>query len=140
MSFYKATLDTPMLKQYGVKGMKWYQTLMSSKKKNAEKRAKSIELQNKTPRNKSSIKKMTDQELKEKIERMQLEERYKKLLDSLDPPAQPKSSRVKKVITDMLESGARDIGSQATSYIIGTMINQITGQDVVNPKKAHKPK
>lgn len=145
MSFYRASFsseDSKLLKQYGVKGMKWYQTLMAKKKANKEKQASDEAKKNKVsnPNTREGIKKLTDAELNEKIARLDLERKYKELLDKLEPPAPPKSTRAEKMVKDILEQAGKDIGSQAASYVMGQLLNKITGQEVVNPKKAQKPK
>lgn len=85
----------------------------------------------------SNPKKMTDEELKKKIERLELEKRYKDLSKS-------QVSEGKKFVFNILKNSGNNILTQLTTYGMGVLINKIfekyTGEKVVNPKKGQKDK
>lgn len=92
---------------------------------------------------KKSVKDMSDAELQDAINRLNLETRYSELTKS-DSPSK-NNSRAKKFITDVLEQSGKNIATQATTYLMGTATNKLFekfgfGPDVINPKKGQKDK
>ena len=86
---------------------------------------------------KKKLSEMSDDELRQRIARLELEQRYASL--------QPKKvSRGEKLVTDILENSARNIGTQTTTYLMGTAVNNMLREafeeNVVNPKKGQKDK
>ena len=91
---------------------------------------------------KKKISEMTDAELREKINRMELEKNYKRALKEINPET---TSRGKKLAMDILENSARNIGTQAATYVMGKGANKVLGMifddmDAINPKKGQKDK
>lgn len=94
-------------------------------------------------------KKMSEDELKSAISRMQLEKQYMDLLRMTNPPpAQVKKGEnfIKTMIKDSLKAASKDISTQVAKQLIGISVNKIAkkagykGGDFVNPKKGHKDK
>lgn len=92
-----------------------------------------------------SPKKMTDAELKARIERLNLEKEFKKSM------AEARGDGGKKYVTDILkkigENTMTNLGSQAATHIVGNAINKIAGVDsgdvakrIVNPQKGQSDK
>lgn len=96
---------------------------------------------NEPPRPKS-INEMTDAELKALIDRKKLEQQYRDLCVSSE--GEKKVSRGRKMVADILESSTRNVGTQATTYLMGKGVNKafyrMFGEDIVNPKKGQKDK
>lgn len=128
-----------ILYHHGILGMKWgvrrsqaqLNTLSRNKKVIGAKKSSNSTTQKKTSKT------MTDEELKQKISRLELEKRYKELSKSINPP---KSTRGKDFVMRVLEKSGENIGTQLATNIMGTMINKAMGSDVVNPKKGQKDK
>ena len=160
------------LYHYGVKGMKWgvrrtpaqlgNKTSSTKKKKTGviAKTAKKISSDHKKKtETKASIKRinelkkkkvseMTDDEIRERMQRLQLEKEYKKLLSEVDPRAVDDG---KKYVTDILKTigknSATNLGTQAVNHIVGNAINKAAGvsssdtqKRVVNPQKGQADK
>ena len=92
-----------------------------------------------------SPKKMTDAELKAKIERLNLEKEFKKSM------TEARGDGGKKYVTDILkkigENTITNLGTQAANHIVGNAINMIAGvsstdaaKRVVNPQKGQTEK
>lgn len=92
-----------------------------------------------------SPKKMTDAELKAKIERLNLEKEFKKSM------TEARGDGGKKYVTDILkkigENTMTNLGTQAATHIVGNAINKIAGVDsgdvakrIVNPQKGQSDK
>ena len=83
---------------------------------------------------------MSDDEIRAKINRLDLERRYAELTRSPQ-----KQSRGKDFVQDVLERSAKNIATQATTYLIGEAVNKSLGKklgdiNMVNPKKGQKDK
>lgn len=154
---------TDELYHYGVLGMKWgvrrYRnkdgTLTSAGKKkrkedsketsnkrskvssNIKKSSKSTSPKSNTQQSKS-IKEMSDAELKAKIERLNLENRYKELMRSSNPPKHAEGKAfvkniLKKSGDNLLPQVLNHYGAKALNNIIGektTVTNKQTGEAV----------
>lgn len=99
------------------------------------------------------VKKMSDAELKDRINRLEMEKRYKQLMNETDSVARGKNFALR-----VLEKSGENIATQTTTYIMGQSVNKIAeaigtttddeGQKVVkeafkaiiNPKKGQKEK
>lgn len=92
-----------------------------------------------------SPKKMTDTELKAKIERLNLEKEFKKAMRETG------NDGGKQYVTDILkkigENTMTNLGTQAATHIVGNAINKIAGVDsgdvakrIVNPQKGQSDK
>ena len=92
-----------------------------------------------------SPKKMTDAELKAKIDRLNLEKEFKKSM------ADARGDGGKKYVTDILkkigENTLTNLGTQAATHIVGNAINKMAGVSssdavnrIVNPQKGQSDK
>ena len=92
-----------------------------------------------------SPKKMTDAELKAKIERLNLEKEFKKSM------TEARGDGGKKYVTDILkkigENTLTNLGTQAATHVIGEAINKAAGvsstdvaKRIVNPQKGQSDK
>lgn len=126
-------MDNNSLTHYGRKGMKWYHRIFSNKVSYSNKNARSDGSNVKGKEKKASAKKMSEEQLKKRIERLKLEEEYKKLSKST-------RSRGKNLALDILESSGKNIGTQLTTYGMGKLVNSIFKNEIVNPKKGQKDK
>lgn len=142
-------MENNSLSHWGIKGMKWgvrrYQNKDGSLTALGRKRQKNDDADsqsNTKPAAKKKISDMTDDEIRTKINRMQLEEQYKNLLS---PKQEPKVSKGKKIVMDILESSATNIGKQTVTYLMGAGVNKMFANmfndpSIVNPKKGQKDK
>lgn len=76
---------------------------------------------------------MTNDELREKIERMKLEKEYLSQTTG-------KQKKGKEIISKILEDSTKNIGTQLVTYAMGTIINKSVKSNIVNPKKGQKDK
>lgn len=97
---------------------------------------------------KRTISDLSDDELRQRISRLELEKRYKDL-EKAD--AAPKSTRGRDFCINVLETIGKNtltnIGTQAANHILGEAINKLAGVDsdnkarrVVNPQKGQEDK
>lgn len=160
-------MDPNELCHHGVKGMKWgvrrtkaqlgYPASTSkktaksgdlvtsfSRKRKAAKQQKIATTQTKhettKPKNKS-VSEMSDDELRSKISRLEMEKRYRDLAKA----SQPEQSKGKKFVMSVLEKSGQNIATQATTYMMGQAVNKafagvFNDPAIVNPKKGQKDK
>lgn len=130
-------MNEKYLEHHGIKGMKWgvrrYQNADGSLTAIGRKRRSSDD----EKVSKKKLKDMTDEELKTRIARLELEQRYKNLSKPIDTE---KTSRGKKIVMDILEKSGSNIATQLTTYAMGTAVNKMVGSEIVNPKKGQKDK
>lgn len=110
----------------------------SEKQKEIDKKPEKVE----KPKETKDYKKMSDAELQAKIDRMNLEERYRGLMDKTDPP---KSHKGRDFVTGILSNSAKNIGGQLATYVMGKAVNKMfkdifEDPSIVNPKKGQKDK
>ena len=142
------------LTHHGIKGMRWgvrrYQNKDGSLTKAGRKKMAKLDKEyskltgqkrtTESPNNNSSftkkkkIREMSDQELKARIDRLDLEKSYFE-----------KQSKGKAFIKDVLESSSKNIAKQTVTYLMGKAVNDTIGKklgdiNMVNPKKGQKDK
>ena len=133
-------MSNDILEHHGILGMKWgvrrFQnkdgTLTSAGKKRKAGNLKDIEPEG---NNTKSISSMSDSELREAINRIEMERKYERLIT---PNTPQKVSEGKKFVMDILKESGKNVGTQAGVYIMGTAINKIAKKEIVNPKKGQK--
>ena len=138
------------LYHHGVKGMKWgvrKTPVRSSSDTTRKRKSNTLSLFKKTTRNASvaksspmqtkSVKDMSDDELRKKIERIQLEQDYLQL----DPKAVSRGKRItKRVMDDMIVPAAVDIGKQAVKSIMANGVNKVLSLEGDNKVYANNKK
>lgn len=144
---------------YGVKGMRWgvrksrptsggtkkskkksLFSKMSDKKKKAAKAKEKSKEETQEPEKKKSVKDMSDAELRAKISRLQLEKQYTDLSRQTEPV-----NKGKKFVENIMTKSGENIGTQLTTYVMGTAVNKalkgvFNDDAIVNPKKGQKDK
>lgn len=80
----------------------------------------------------------TNEELKRAIDRFDLEKNIKDVDNR-------QTSRGKKLVLDILEGSAKNVGQQTVTYFMGTGVNKIFADimndpNIINPKKGQKDK
>ena len=92
---------------------------------------------------------MSDDEIRKRIARMELEKEYKSLIKELNPDTINKGekkaqSSFKKATKDIALNSYKNIGQQTLTYILGKGVNKILGNEhdhsPINPKKGQKDK
>lgn len=87
------------------------------------------------------IRALSDDEIRARINRLQLEKQYKSLVSDVETV-----SRGKKLATKILDTAIENIGTQTTTYLLGKTVNKIAKEvfksngDIINPKKGQKDK
>lgn len=129
------------LRHYGILGMKWGIRRTEAQLARARGKKKSSsddsETDSTSTTKKKKVSEMTDEELKTRISRLQLEKSYKQLEKEM---TQSKENKGEKFVMSVLEASGKNIATQFTTYAIGTAVNKMAGQEIVNPKKGQKDK
>lgn len=139
-----------VLEHHGVLGQKWgvlrsksalYKAGLKERvrKRSSEKNQNEskTDSSSKTSKKTTNPKKMSDADLNKAIQRLQLEKQYRDLSKS-------QISEGKKIVADIVRSSAKNIGTQAVTYLFGTAVNKAFkktfNEDIVNPKKGQRDK
>lgn len=115
----------------------------STRKSTSSVKAKASNSDDSEKSEKKALADLTDDELRSKINRLSLEKQYRQLSAELTPP---KENKAKRMISEMVETSVKNIGTQAVTYATGTAVNKLCrgifkiDYDVVNPKKGQKDK
>lgn len=113
------TLDNDFLAHYGVKGMKWgVRRKRKSTRHKSEKQAR------------KAARKMSDQELREKLNRLNMEQQYVRLTTTKKGPST--ISKGKSFVTSVVVSAAR---KSAKSYVSTEITKQL--ESVRKPGSSH---
>ena len=147
--------DTSELYHYGRKGMKWGQHIFGKQhssgtaapttlrgkieeKKKARAKAKAAEEKQRKAEAKAreltkhkSVKKMSDAELKDRINRLKMEDEYRKLMRDNDTV-----TKGAKFVMSVLEKVGKDALEQTLAYAVENQINKhiFNGDDAIDPK------
>ena len=119
------------LYHYGVLGMKW----------GVRRKRNSSNVETAKPK-KKTLSEMSDDELRSKLNRLQMEKQYKDLVSTLNPRQE---SKAKTFVKKVLERSGENIATQTATYVMGKEINKVLGKiygdpNAVNPKKGQKDK
>lgn len=119
------------LYHYGVLGMKW----------GVRRRRSSSNVETPKPK-KKTLSEMSDDELRSKLSRLQMEKQYKDLVKQLNPQQE---SKAKAFVKRVLERSGENIATQATTYVMGKTANHFLEKiyndpNAINPKKGQKDK
>ena len=131
MAGYRVVRDDELY-HYGVKGMKWGVRRTAAQlghlvKKGASKikdrisesnKKRKIRKQNEANKRKP-VSEMTDDELKQRLNRLDMEKRYSDYMKTLNPK---KESRVKKVVGEILSSGIKTISNAGIQKISNALL------------------
>ncbi len=126
-------MDTT-LRHHGVKGMKWGVRRKPKRLGRSGKIKENIAVPGKKTK---SLKELSDDELRSRISRLEMEKKYKDLMRSDN---QIKVSKGKAFVMDVLEKSGKNIATQTVTYVLGTGVNKAAGKEIVNPKKGQKDK
>lgn len=150
-------MDNQTLQHHGILGMKWgvrrteaqlarargkvFQLEDKLNKKPGQSK-KSGDTENTTPK-KRTIKDLSDDELRQRINRLDMEKRYRDLLAGEKATKNKGKSYVNEVLTDaskkIIVENAVDVGKQVTKYFMTKVANEKLGVEAVytnNKKKS----
>lgn len=129
-------MENNTLAHWGIKGMKWgvrrYQNKDGTLTQAGKKRYSDDSEES------SDLRKLSDSEIQNRINRLTLEKRYRELIQS--DSGKKSVSKGKQIAKEILENSTKNIGSQLVTYMMGTAVNKMAKKDIVNPKKGQKDK
>ena len=123
------------LTHHGVKGQKWYVRRFQNKDGSLTNLGKKRKASSGESVNEKNT--LSDEELKQRISRLELEKRYRELSGNSE---QKKVSKGRTFVGEVLEKSGKNIATQLATYALGTAVNKFFGAEIVNPKKGQKDK
>ena len=120
------------LKNEAKKVVKLQKEANKAAKREANQKAKSQKQAEKMDSHKN-VKKISDAELQRRVNRLKMEKEYRSLKAS-------EISEGTKMVQNILKKSGENIGVQLGTYALGTLVNKLIGENVVNPKKGQKDK
>lgn len=109
------------------------QVLGSDNEKNIKKK-KDDDSESEVKEQKKSISDMSDDELRRRISRLDMEVRYQRLLKEMAPQTR-KGSRF---VMDILEKAGKSTLTKLAEYEMGVGVNKMLGKEVINVKSGKK--
>ena len=138
-------MENSQLYHHGILGMKWgvrrFQnkdgSLTSAGKRHLEQNSKAKQGNNKkkkghTTNKGKSINELSDDELKKRINRLELEKRYEALSKK---EQKAKMFDGKRFVTQVLENSGKVVATQLSTYVMGNMVNKVAQKNIINVKK-----
>ena len=95
---------------------------------------------------KRKLSELSNEEIQAKIDRMNLENKYKELAQArIDAVSKKEVSKGQQFVMDVLEKSGKNIATQAVTWALGTGVNKVIEttfgeKDAINPKKGQKDK
>lgn len=126
------------LTHHGILGMRWGIRRTDAQLEKARGKLSSDDKSSK----KKKLSELTDEELSDRIKRLELEKRYRDLLKELVPQ---KSSKGKDFVLKVLERSGENIATQASAYVMGDIVNKLFKKIykdpmAIDPKNIQKKK
>lgn len=138
-------MKNSQLYHHGILGMKWgvrrFQnkdgSLTSAGKRHLEQNSKAKQGNNKkkkghTTNKGKSINELSDDELRKRINRLELEKRYEALSKK---EQKAKMFDGKRFVTQVLENSGKVVATQLSTYVMGNMVNKVAQKNIINVKK-----
>lgn len=138
-------MENSQLYHHGILGMKWgvrrFQnkdgSLNSDGKRHLEQNSKAKQGNNKkkkghTTNKGKSINELSDDELRKRINRLELEKRYEALSKK---EQKAKMFDGKRFVTQVLENSGKVVATQLSTYVMGNMVNKVAQKNIINVKK-----
>lgn len=138
-------MENSQLYHHGILGMKWgvrrFQnkdgSLTSAGKRHLEQNSKAKQGNNKkkkghTTNKGKSINELSDDELRKRINRLELEKRYEALSKK---EQKAKMFDGKRFVTRVLENSGKVVATQLSTYVMGNMVNKVAQKNIINVKK-----
>lgn len=138
-------MENSQLYHHGILGMKWgvrrFQnkdgSLTSAGKRHLEQNSKAKQGNNKkkkghTTNKGKSINELSDDELRKRINRLELEKRYEALSKK---EQKAKMFDGKRFVTQVLENSGKVVATQLSTYVMGNMVNKVAQKNIINVKK-----
>ena len=137
-------MENSQLYHHGILGMKWgvrrFQnkdgSLTSDGKRHLEQNSKAKQGNNKkkkghTTNKGKSINELSDDELRKRINRLELEKRYEALSKK---EQKAKMFDGKRFVTQVLENSGKVVATQLSTYVMGNMVNKVAQKNIINVK------
>lgn len=144
-------MENSRLYHHGILGMKWgvrrFQnkdgSLTSAGKRHMEQNSKAKPGSNNNKKkghntNKGkNIKVLSDDELRKRINRLELEKRYEALSKT---EQKAKMFDGKRFVTQVLGNSGKVVATQLSTYVMGTLVNKVSNRNIVNLRNDKKDK